>query len=204
MHEEPRRGAADAETEAAVEAAFGLSPRSRHLPPDQRRYAVLDRALPIGWGQTNSQPTTVRAMLRALGARPGHRVLDVGSGSGWTTVLLARLVGPSGHVVGVERVPQLTAWGRDNVEAARVPWARVVQSVPGEVGCTASAPYDRILVSAAGDEVPADLLRQLGPDGVMVLPVDGELLRVRAGAAPERLGRYAFVPLVADPPNGAS
>lgn len=184
--------------ESALDEAMGLSPRTRHLPADQQGYAALDRALPIGFGQTNSQPSTVRAMLRALGVRPGRRVLDVGSGSGWTTVLLARLVGPQGCVIGVERVPELTAWGRANVADAGVPWARVEQATPGEVGYPAAAPFDRILVSAAAQEVPQALVDQLEPDGVMVIPVDRQLLRVRPGLPVERLGAYVFVPLVVE------
>jgi len=181
---------------AALEAALRETPRSRHLPPAQQGYAGQDQALPIGLGQTNSQPRTVRAMLSALDVRPGQQVLDVGSGSGWTTVLLARLVGPAGHVLGVERVPELTAWGRANVEAADVPWATVEQARPDVLGHPAYAPFDRILVSAGAVALPQELVDQLAPDGVMVIPVGGELWRVRPGHHPERLGRYAFVPLL--------
>ena len=78
----------------AVDAAFAAQPREGFLPPEQRPHAALDRPLPIGWGQTNSQPTTVANMLRLLQVAPGMWVLDVGAGSGWTTALLAHLVGP--------------------------------------------------------------------------------------------------------------
>src|SRR5690349_11449485 len=111
-----------------VEAAMAATPRANHLPIGQRQYADLDRALPIGYGQTNSQPTTVRAMLRALRVRPGMRVLDVGSGSGWTAVLLARLVGETGTVIGVERIAELVAEGGRAVESAGLPWATVRQA----------------------------------------------------------------------------
>lgn len=187
---------------AALDAALRETPRTRHLPPAQQGYAGLDRALPIGLGQTNSQPRTVRNMLSALDVRPGHRVLDVGSGSGWTTVLLARLVGPGGQVIGVELVPELTAWGRANVEAADVPWATVEQAEAGTLGYPSGAPYDRILVSAAAPALPQQLVEQLTPDGVMVIPVAGEMWRVRPGQEPERLGRYDFVPLI-EPPGQA-
>lgn len=180
----------------SVDEAMRLTPRSAHLPPRQRGYAPADRALPIGFGQTNSQPSTVRAMLNALDVELGQRILDVGSGSGWTTVLLARLVGPTGRVLGVERVPELTAVGRAAVDAASVPWAQVVQADDDVLGCPAQGPFDRILVSAQGSEVPAALESQLTPDGLMVLPVGGRLLRVRPGRTPETLGAYVFVPLV--------
>ena len=85
----------------AVTAAFEAIPREGFLPRDERRRAGHDGPLPIGEGQTNSQPRTVANMLRLLEVGPGQRVLDVGSGSGWTTALLAHLVGPTGSVLGV-------------------------------------------------------------------------------------------------------
>lgn len=173
-----------------------VTPRGGHLPSEQQGYASRDRALPIGHGQTNSQPSTVRAMLTALQVHAGDRVLDVGSGSGWTTVLLARLVGPSGLVVGVELIPELTLRGRAAVQATGIAWARVEQADPDTLGWPPDAPFDRILVSAQGETVPVALLDQLTADGTMVLPVGGRLLRVRRGEGPEVLGSYVFVPLV--------
>ena len=164
---------------ARVEEAFAAAPRRDFLPSRLRRLARGDRPLPIGWAQTNSQPTTVRAMLRALRVGPGMRVLDVGSGSGWTTVLLARLVGETGRVVGVERIAELVADGGRAVAAAGLPWASVRRAGP-VLGAPEAAPFDRILVSAQGDEVPDQLVAQLGEDGLMVVPVDGLLLRVDA------------------------
>ena len=180
-----------------VEAAIAETPRVNHLPKGQQQYADLDRALPIGYGQTNSQPTTVRAMLRALRVGPGMRVLDVGSGSGWTTVLLARLVGERGRVIGVERIVELVADGARAVQAAGVPWASVRQAST-VLGVPEEAPFDRILVSAQAHDVPRQLVKQLTEDGLMVIPVDGELLRVDARGREELLGSYVFVPLVVD------
>jgi protein-L-isoaspartate(D-aspartate) O-methyltransferase len=182
----------------AVEAAMAATPRANHLPRSQQQYAGLDRALPIGYGQTNSQPTTVRAMLRALRVRPGMRVLDVGSGSGWTTVLLARLVGEAGLVIGVERIPELVADGDAAVRAAGLPWASVRQAAGGVLGLPEEAPFDRILVSAQAHDVPAQLVAQLADDGLMVVPVEGQLLRVDARGREEDLGCYVFVPLIVD------
>ncbi|HEU4332359.1 MAG TPA: methyltransferase domain-containing protein [Lapillicoccus sp.] len=179
----------------AVEAAIAATPRANHLPRGQQQYADLDRALPIGYGQTNSQPTTVRAMLRALRVRPGMRVLDVGSGSGWTTVLLARLVGETGRVVGVERIAELVDDGGRAVAAAGLPWATVRRAGP-VLGLPEEAPFDRILVSAQAHEVPRELVDQLDGSGLMVVPVEGQLLRVDALGRQEDLGCYVFVPLV--------
>lgn len=170
--------------------------RAGFLPADLQSMAGENRALPIGGGQTNSQPQTVRNMLIALQVEPGQRVLDVGAGSGWTTALLARLVGEHGNVTGVELVEELTAWGAGNVAAAGVPWAVVVQADPTVLGHPAGAPYDRILVSAEASDVPAELVAQLATGGIMVIPAAGHLLRLRPGQPHDDLGRYVFVPLI--------
>ncbi len=183
----------------ALADAFATTPREDFLPEHQRRFAAVDRALPIGWGQTNSQPSTVRSMLRLLDVRPGQRVLDVGCGSGWTTVLLARLVGPTGQVVGVEIVPELVDFGRANLATQRLPQARIEPAVPGVLGLPDGAPYDRILVSAEASRLPLPLVEQLRVGGVLVVPVNGwmhEVRRTEAEPTVVRRGGYSFVPLV--------
>ncbi len=186
-----------------LDAAFAAAPRVRFLPEAQHRFAALDRPLPIGHDQTNSQPSTVREMLALLDVRPGHRVLDVGCGSGWTTALLAALAGPDGHVVGVEIVPELVASGRAQVAALGRPAgsapAVVRQAEPGVVGLPEQAPFDRILVSAEAAALPQALVDQLGPGGAMAVPVAGLLTLVRRGDAGVdvlRMGAYSFVPLL--------
>jgi protein-L-isoaspartate(D-aspartate) O-methyltransferase len=183
----------------AVRAAFDAVPRAGFLPRASRRRAGFDGPLLIGHGQTSSQPRTVAAMLRLLDVRAGHRVLDVGSGSAWTTALLAELTGPTGTVVGVERVPELVRWGRQNLARTAYTWASVRQAEPKVLGCPEAAPYDRILVSADAPSLPHPLVDQLAGDGRIVVPVRGTMtLGIRTGATLETTthGSYRFVPLL--------
>jgi protein-L-isoaspartate(D-aspartate) O-methyltransferase len=188
-----------------VAEAFDAVPRAVFLPESQRRYAGADQPLPIGEGQTNSQPAIVRRMLELLDARPGHRVLDVGAGSGWTTALLAHLVGAAGRVHGVERLPTLVQLGRRHLDAEEVAFVRGRVSIEpaqrGVLGLPDQAPFDRILVSAAARHLPDTLVTQLGPDGVMVAPVGGRVVRVRrrdGDVEVEQLDHCRFVPLIVD------
>lgn len=126
-------------------------------------------------------------------------MLDVGAGSGWTTALLAHLVGPTGLVVGVELEPELVAFGAANLSAAGTgPWASVRQAVPEVLGWPEEAPYDRVLVSAEPRTLPQELVDQLAEGGRMVIPVAGTMLVVARGegdVAVTRHGSYRFVPL---------
>ena len=176
-------------------------PRRDFLPAWQRPFADLDQALDIGYGVTNSQPTTVRNMLALLDPQPGDRVLDVGSGSGWTTALLAHLVGPTAPWSVSSGSP---SWSR----RAGPTWVtgprRPERPLRPSRGCWAGpreAPYDRVLVSAAAHAVPPALLEQLAVGGVLVAPVDGVMTRVvlsPEGPVVEQHGRYLFVPLIED------
>ncbi|GAA2133855.1 protein-L-isoaspartate carboxylmethyltransferase [Nocardioides bigeumensis] len=184
----------------AVSTAMREVRREGFLRRADRRRADYDGPLGIGHHQTNSQPRTVAEMLRLLDVRAGQRALDVGAGSGWTTALLARLVGQTGEVRGVEIVPELAQWGARNLARTDQPWASLLEAEPGVLGLPAHAPYDRILVSAEPDRLPGELVAQLDLDGgILVIPVAGEMLRVvRHGDEHEvtRHGRYRFVPLV--------
>ena len=181
-----------------VDQAFRANPRTRFLPAGQVAHASWDIPLAIGHGQTSSQPSTVARMLRLLDVPVGAKVLDVGSGSGWTTALLAHLTGPTGSVVGVELEPELAAWGAANVAATGSDWARVVQARPDVLGLPDEAPFDRVLVSAEARELPELLVSQLAEGGRMVAPVAGGLSivdRTAGGRHVLRLEGYRFVPL---------
>lgn len=192
----------DSAAEARVRVAMQSVPRAGFLRHEDRDRADHDGPLPIGHGQTNSQPRTVVDMLVLLDPRPGHRVLDVGAGSGWTTALLAHLVGPAGRVLGVERLPDIAAFGVANLQAAQLPWATIVTADPNRLGAPDAGPFDRILCSAEARELPNALVDQLLVGGVLVLPVRGRMVRVTrtsTGHEVERHGWYRFVPLVQGP-----
>lgn len=187
-----------------VREAMAAVPRAGFLPEDVRALAHEDAPLPIGHGATNSQPSTVAAMLRLLDVPRGASVLDVGSGSGWTTAILAELVGPDGDVLGVELEPELVRRAgpavRAHLAGSRTAGrARLRVAAPDGLGAVDEAPFDRILVSAMAREVPVELLDQLAPGGVMVIPVDGIMRRMELGDDGEvretRHGGYRFVPL---------
>ena len=179
--------------------AFAKYPRHLFLPPEQVELSRLDAPLSIGYGQTNSHPSTVRSMLEWLEVEPGHTVLDVGSGSGWTTALLSHLTGPKGRVYAVEKVPELMHFGQTNCLSAGVKNARFYVS-KDQLGLKKYAKYDRILVSASAPELPKQLLDQLKNGGKMVIPVKNAILEITKNSNEEieiiNHSGYVFVPLL--------
>jgi protein-L-isoaspartate(D-aspartate) O-methyltransferase len=150
-------------------------------------------------------------MDEALELQVGHKVLEIGAGSGWHASTIAEIVAPTGvpkeewgHVHTVERVPELADFARKNVEIAGYGDRITVTCGDGSLGCPEEAPYDRILVTAAAPEIPEPLIEQLKDGGVLVVPVGGvhfyqTLVRVRkkdGKVFEENLGGVAFVPLI--------
>lgn len=185
-------------TEARVRNAMSSAPREGFLPPEVRHLADADHPVMIGWSATNSQPSTVARMLGLLDVQPGDRVLDVGSGSGWTTAILATLAGAEGLVIGVELVPELVSYGRERLAEAGAR-AEIREASAGVLGLPDEAPFDRILVSAQATTLPVQLEAQLAEGGRLVVPVAGVMtvIDVRDGIRRRRAdeGRYSFVPL---------
>ncbi len=182
---------------------FSATPRADFVPPELQRAAVtVDAPLGIGHGQTVSQPTTVATMLELTQPRPGDRVLDVGTGSGWLAALLARAVGPSGVVVTMERVPELAARAQEAFVRAGV--ANVVPRVGDAAqGVPDEAPYDVIVSAASSRQVPRVWIDELKPGGRLLHPISGMGLRLlrkdaQGNVTTEDHPGYVFVPLVSE------
>jgi protein-L-isoaspartate(D-aspartate) O-methyltransferase len=198
-----RRGIAD----ERVLAAMGSVPRERFVPESERRRAYNDGALPIGHGQTISQPWIVAAIAQALALGGGERVLDVGSGSGYSVAVLAEL---AAEVIGIERVEALAARSRATLAELGVAGVEVV-AADGSEGLADRAPFDAIAVHATAPAAPAALLSQLALGGRLVVPIAtdrADMLTVFRRSAEEidpatgaglevaSLGATRFVPLI--------
>ena len=181
--------------------AFARTPREAFVPMVSREFVYRDHPLPIGFGQTISQPYIVALMLQALSLNGSESVLEVGTGSGYQTALLAQL---SARVVTVERMPELARDAQVRLEQLGFRNIRV-ESVEEQLGYPELAPYDAIVVSAAAPWVPNALMEQLVVGGKMVLPVgdrdvqDLKLIERRKGKPRVRgLAQCRFVPLIGD------
>ncbi len=189
---------------ATVENAFRAVDRVNFVPEKLKYDAYQDTALPIGAEQTISQPTVVAYCLEWLQIRSGDRVLDIGSGSGWTTALCAHLVGSTGSVTGIERIPELVAFGSKNLSTYAFKQACIEQATD-ELGKREAAPFDRILVSAAADEIPDALMRQLKNGGRMVIPIQNAICvidRTDDHFKTVRHEGFIFVPLITEASYG--
>ncbi|MDO9208523.1 MAG: protein-L-isoaspartate O-methyltransferase [Sulfuricurvum sp.] len=179
--------------------AFEKCDRILFVPKELHTETYGDYPLQIGEGQTISQPTTVAIMLEMLHPRAGDKILDIGSGSGWTTALLAAAVGQNGLVEGIERVTSLVEYGRRNLQKVQIANASIEladSSVLGKPGHL----YDRILISASAPHMPTPLFDQLKPDGILVIPVKNSIWRITKDQKGKidayELPGFRFVPLI--------
>ncbi|MCX6728623.1 MAG: class I SAM-dependent methyltransferase [Candidatus Saccharibacteria bacterium] len=183
-----------------ISKAFEDVDRVEFLPDELKNQSHRDAPLPIGHGQTISQPYTVRKMLEWLDVRRGNIVLDVGFGSGWTTALLSNIVGPKGKVYAVERIPELMKFGKLNVLRFGVRNARFYLSKKNIIGLPERSPFNRILVSASANNLPNELINQLAVGGKLIIPVRNNILEVtkKANGMHEVITHpgFIFVPLV--------
>jgi protein-L-isoaspartate(D-aspartate) O-methyltransferase len=186
--------------------AFKKIKRIDFLPEDMKNLAELNEALPVDYGQTISQPLVVAFMLEQLQPERGDKILDIGSGSGWTTALLADIVKPKGKVIAVEIIPELKEFGEKNTAKYNFIEKGIAEFVcaDGSKGYEKYAPYDKILASASAEKLPLSWKEQLKVGGRIVTPIGSSIwLFVKnppAGGREEfqetQFPGFAFVPLI--------
>jgi protein-L-isoaspartate(D-aspartate) O-methyltransferase len=186
----------------AIIAAFRAIDRRDFVREEMEAEAYLNIPLPIGEGQTISQPLTVAFMLELVQPQTGENILDIGSGSGWQTALLAHIVGDKGHVTAIEIRPELCEWGQQNV--AKYDWLAKgiveMHCMSGLGGYPKRAPFDKIVAAAAGETIPDSWLEQIEVGGRIVTPIGSSVLQLikKSDTEWERHDHpgFAFVPLV--------
>ena len=182
----------------AVLSAFLNIERHYFIHEDNVQYTGDDKPISIGFGQTNSQPRTVAMMLEWLQPQTGQTILDIGCGSGWTSALLGHITGPSGQVIGLERIPELARFAIQNIERFNMTHVQI-KSATNQLGLPGQT-FDRILVSAAAESFPHELLDQLKPNGTMVIPVNNDIVVIKKNedgtCMQQRFSGFRFVPLI--------
>ena len=175
-------------------------PRENFIRPGSLSEAYADHPLPIGEGQTISQPTTVMLMLQLLEIQPDQKILEIGTGSGYNAAILASM---AKQVITIETIPSLAKFAETNLNSIDLDNAKVIIG-DGKEGYAPEAPYDRIIATAAASEVPKALYPQLEENGIMVLPIGPpfrcEMVKIQKTEKGEyiasRHGLFSFVPLV--------
>ncbi len=177
-------------------SAFRKVKRENFVQSLYRKYAYVNEPLPIEEGQTISQPLTVAVMTEALHPKKGNKILEIGSGSGYQAAILSEIIGARGRVITIERIKTLFDFASANLKDYKN--VTVIHG-NGSGGYEKEAPYDRIIVTASAKKIPEELIKQLKPNGRMVIPVGNEMfLLKKTGSKIEKifLGYYAFVPLI--------
>ena len=183
--------------------AFRKIKREDFLPDEIKNLAELDEALSIDFGQTISQPLVVAFMIEKLEPEPGDKILDIGSGSGWTTALLSEIVGDKGKIIAIELVPELTEFGKQNTAKYNFVEKEIAQFIcsDGSKGYEKEAPLDMILCSAAiQDKIPQVWKEQLKIGGRIVTPIGSSIWLLIKKSETEfeeiEFPGFAFVPLI--------
>ncbi|GBE17150.1 protein-L-isoaspartate O-methyltransferase [bacterium BMS3Abin15] len=182
--------------------AFSEIHRVNFIPKELESEAGANIPLPIGYGQTISQPLTVALMLELLDPGLGHNILDVGSGSGWTVALLSSIVGTKGKVTAAERIPELYEFGKKNADKFNFVKKGIAEfyNIDGSKGYEKNSPYDRIIVSAMTEDIPRPLKEQLKVGGKMVIPVHNDIWYIEKKGEDdlyiEKYSGFSFVPLI--------
>ena len=179
--------------------AFRTIDRKYFVPDELVEDAYIDAPLPIGNKQTISQPSTVAFMLERLDPKDGNTVLDIGSGSGWTTALLCYIVGEKGSVIGVERVDTLVEQGKHNLSKFRFNSHCHIEKAGEKLGLPGKQ-FDRLLVSASAEKIPEELFSQLKIGGILVIPIGESIFKFTKVSETqidkEEFYGFVFVPLI--------
>ena len=182
--------------------AFRKIKRIDFLPKGMEDLAELNEALPIGYGQTISQPLVVAFMLEQLEPKEGEKILDIGSGSGWTSALLGEVVGPEGKVIAIDIVPELVEFGEKNVAKYDFIKSGIAEFIcaDGSKGYEKEAPFDKILASASAETLPQAWKEQLKIGGRIVTPIGSSIWlfikKTESDFAEIEYPGFAFVPLI--------
>lgn len=182
--------------------AFRKIKRVDFLPEELKNLAELNEALPIGYGQTISQPLVVAFMMEQLQPIPGDKILDVGSGSGWTTAILAQILSQKGKVIAIDRIPELVEFGKKNVAKYNFIEKGAAEFIcaDGLKGCEKEAPYDKILASASSEKLSGAWKDQLKLGGRIVTPIGTSIWLFIKKSATEfeeiEYPGFIFVPLI--------
>lgn len=175
--------------------------RHEFVPREVENEAYSNTPLPIGYGQTISQPYTVAYMLELLELEKGAKVLEIGTGSGYNAILIAEIVGSKGKVYSVEIIPELVKFSKENIRKTGLKNVEIIMGDGGR-GYEKEKPYDRIIITAAAKEIPPDLLKQLKEGGILVAPL-GErdmqtmtkIRKTKKKITKKEFGGFIFVPL---------
>ena len=181
--------------------AFKAVQREKFIRDEHLSEAYGDYPLPIGLGQTISQPTTVMLMTEALELKEGDKVLEIGAGSGYQAAIIAKMAGNKGKVITTEIIPELAEFAQENIKKLKIKNVKII-NYDGSQGYKKEAPYNKIIITAACPQIPKPLIKQLKEDGIIIAPV-GHLfgqqmikgIKKKEKLETKSLGYFMFVPL---------